>query len=179
MYCTSRTVLIHIAFWQCGIEQLRTQHWLFDEQIMSSSFHLERKRVLNVDHCMYCHTVNDPIRTDSNKNNITSSITLKVTVEEDFGWAISMILLERTQALQKLYESVRTVFPPDERNELIPHVSLVCASPQPSYQVASGWLHISLALPAWHTAWRFCASCRYVKELVRTILLAEVTVPVP
>jgi hypothetical protein len=44
-----------------------------------------------------------------------------------FGCAISMILLERTQALQKLYESVRTVFPPDERNEFIPHVSLVYA----------------------------------------------------
>lgn len=44
-----------------------------------------------------------------------------------FGCAISMILLERTRALQMLYESVRTVFPPDEREEFIPHVSLVYA----------------------------------------------------
>jgi 2'-5' RNA ligase len=44
-----------------------------------------------------------------------------------FGCVISLILLNKTEALQKLYESVRAVFPPDERNEFIPHLSLVYA----------------------------------------------------
>jgi hypothetical protein len=77
MYYIIRTVLIRIAFWECGIEQLRTQHRLFDEQIMPSSFILEHKRILSVNRCMHCHTVNDLIRTDSNKNNIASSIIVK------------------------------------------------------------------------------------------------------
>jgi len=45
-----------------------------------------------------------------------------------FGCVISLILLEKTLALQRLHEAVTLVFPPDERqNNFVPHVSLVYA----------------------------------------------------
>jgi 2'-5' RNA ligase len=44
-----------------------------------------------------------------------------------FWCVISLILLKKTDVLQKLYESVRSVFPPDELDEFIPHLSLVYA----------------------------------------------------